>query len=256
MEDLCAKIGKLHRFFVGHLWDDEGGGNCPWIGAQDAVDIRPDFDDGSVQRRAEDRRRIVRTIPSDRGCTAILRRSEEARNDWNDLFFVSGELLKVCTNSLIGFLEKNRRPRELLVGHNQMAGIDKLRRLRLPEVSSDDERGESFSKTCREVECPCRRKTKQIDSMQCVLQFVEELINGGVDPFSFRLTNEGINGFLVSVCDPAKQRVIGLIPFWRELRALEKLVRNVLKRRDDNDDALSCCRLEDDLSDVANAIGT
>ena len=141
VEDLCAEIRYLHRFFVRHLRKNEGRRNDPRIGAEDAVDIGPDFDERGMESRSYNRGRVVRSVAADRRCSTIFRLADKSGDNRNDrrpfLLVKMGEVfpeLSVCR------LEENRRPCKLVVGGHELACVDTHGCVPLIHIGSGDHR--------------------------------------------------------------------------------------------------------------------
>ena len=84
VQHLGAEVRQLHRLFVGHLRQHERRRHDPRIGAQDAVDVGPDFDHRRADRGADDRRAVVGSVAADRRRLAVLGGADEAGDDRHD----------------------------------------------------------------------------------------------------------------------------------------------------------------------------
>ena len=81
MDHLGAEVGQLHRLVVRQRVDYRRVGHAPGIGAEHAVDVGPDVNLGGVEHVAEDRRREVRAVASERRLHALRRAGDEAGHD-------------------------------------------------------------------------------------------------------------------------------------------------------------------------------
>ncbi len=80
MNDLRTEVRQFHRLVVGKRVDHLRFRHQPRIGAQDAVDVRPDDDLGRIEQRTEDRRGVVAAIAAQGRLQALRIGRDEARD--------------------------------------------------------------------------------------------------------------------------------------------------------------------------------
>src|SRR5215831_2315789 len=88
--------------FVRHLRQHERRRHELGVGAQHAVDVRPDLDEVGVHRGADDRRAVVRAVPPD-GCgLAVYGRPDESGHDRNRRLTFAQERAKLASGQPVG----------------------------------------------------------------------------------------------------------------------------------------------------------
>ena len=66
VKHLGAEIGEFHRFFVRNIWQNERGRYIARIGAENPIDIGPDFDGRGLERATQNCSRIIRSVSAQR----------------------------------------------------------------------------------------------------------------------------------------------------------------------------------------------
>ena len=90
MENFGAEIRELCGLAIGDFGNRSGFGNETRVGAEDAVDVRPDDDFVGAERAAENRGGIVRTAAAESGEDAIGCSADESGDYGNDSLLAAG----------------------------------------------------------------------------------------------------------------------------------------------------------------------
>ena len=81
INDLRSEVTQLHRLGKRQMLNHIGRIDYPWVGRHEAIDIGPNLELRSPERRSQNGRRVVRPAPPQVGHVARRAvRSDKARN--------------------------------------------------------------------------------------------------------------------------------------------------------------------------------
>jgi len=140
VKDLGAEVRQLHRLFVGHLRQHEGGRHDAGIGAEHAVDVGPDLDRRRAERGPDDRGAIVGAVAADGRRLAVGGGADEAGDDRHESRRTPQQTRKIGARSSVRCRELDVGVGEVIVGHEQVTRVDECRSVASVEIGGHDER--------------------------------------------------------------------------------------------------------------------
>ena len=177
MQDLRAEVRQLHRLFVGHLRQHERRRHDPRIRAQDAVDVRPDLDDGGADGGADDRGAVIGAVAADGRRLPVFGGADEPGHDRDDPARAPKQAGEVRAGPAVRLPEDDAGVGELVVGDDQVARVDERGRPRLAEIGGDDDRGQALAEARGHVERAERTMAQEVDTLERAAKLGEQRID-------------------------------------------------------------------------------
>ena len=151
--------------------------------------------------------------------------------------------------------------RELIVGDEKVARVHERRGMGSGEIRRDDERRQPLAEARGHIERADRAVAEKMDALERAAQFGEQRVHLHAHARRPRFVAQPLGAAPahqvgdrqpVAARDLLEEIFVSAAGALGEPCALEKLIRDALKRRHDADDRLAPARVEQDPSDVAN----
>ena len=255
VQDLRAVVGELRGLAVGNLRQRLRARHLRRIRRHHAIDVGPDPDFVRIERRAEDRRRVVGPSAAERRLDAIDGRADEPGHDRRRS--TGKQRREPFARARARLVHQRLRRAELVRRHEQLGRVDGGGFPAAGANGRGDERSREHLAGARDrVEKPRRQLVDHRQAETELLEPIESAVDVGDDGVaSDRIRHDRLGGFRVR----GEQALANLrIPVPRRgcARSVDERIGHAAHRGCDDGDAVTLVeRGRDEAGGLSNALG-